>query len=106
MDRSTQDITRIHARYPPLDGRVTELLANIRRACEELDPKSYNRGNERLVEAFIERLAAEAGGRCQQVTRPAAPPGDATAPRVGEVPANAPCVVVERQRLRWHYCCT
>src|SRR2546428_10860294 len=73
----------VHARYAPVDVRVSEILENIRRDCCELAPESRNEGNERQVEEFIARLRAEFGER----------------------------VVIERQRLsawavrttRWNY---
>src|SRR5437899_10794831 len=73
----------VHARYAPVDVRVSEILENIRRDCRELAPESRNQGNERQVEEFIDRLRAEFGER----------------------------VVIERQRLsawavrttRWNY---
>jgi len=73
----------VHARYAPVDVRVSEILENIRRDCRELAPESRNEGNERQVEEFIARLRAEFGER----------------------------VVIERQRLsawavrttRWNY---
>src|SRR5205823_7615088 len=73
----------VHARYAPVDARVSEILENVRRDCRELSPESRNEGNERQVEEFIARLRAEFGDR----------------------------VVIERQRLsawavrttRWNY---
>src|SRR5216110_3145753 len=73
----------VHARYAPVDVRVSEILENIRRDCRELAPESRNEGNERQVEEFIARLRAEFGEQ----------------------------VVIERQRLsawavrttRWNY---
>src|SRR2546425_1717848 len=73
----------VHARYAPVDVRVSEILENTRRDCRELAPESRNEGNERQVEEFIARLRAESGER----------------------------VVIERQRLsawavrttRWNY---
>src|SRR5437762_4215443 len=73
----------VHARYAPVDARVSEILEHIRRDCRELSPESRNEGNERQVEEFIARLRAEFGDR----------------------------VVIERQRLsawavrttRWNY---
>src|SRR5438876_3795994 len=73
----------VHARYAPVDVRVSEILENIRRDCRELAPESRNEGNERQVEEFIARLRVEFGER----------------------------VVIERQRLsalavrttRWNY---
>ena len=73
----------VHARYAPVDARVSEILENIRRDCRELSPESRNEGNERQVEEFIARLRVEFGDR----------------------------VVIERQRLsawavrttRWNY---
>jgi len=53
----------IHARYAPVDARVTEILENIRRDCRELARESRNEGNERQVEEFIARLRAAFGER-------------------------------------------
>src|SRR5207249_9706298 len=77
------DLDAVHARYPPVDARVTEILENVRRDCRELTLERRNEGNERQVEEFIARLRAEFGDR----------------------------VVIERQRLsawavrttRWNY---
>jgi hypothetical protein len=62
MLRAEREIERIHERYAPLDQRVDELLANIRGACEKRPEESFNRANERQVEEFIARLAAEFPG--------------------------------------------
>src|SRR5213083_901537 len=51
----------VHARYAPVDVRVSEILENIRRDCRELAPESRNEGNERQVEELIARLRAEFG---------------------------------------------
>ncbi len=75
----------VHARYPPVDARVAEILDNIRRDCRELGRERRNEGNERQVEEFIARLHAEFG--------------------------ETPRLVIERQRLspwavrttRWNY---
>src|SRR5438034_8075947 len=77
------DLDAVHARYPPVDARVTEILENVRRDCRELTLERRNEGNERQVEEFIARLRVEFGER----------------------------VVIERQRLsawavrttRWNY---
>src|SRR5437763_44926 len=77
------DLDAVHARYPPVDARVSEILENIRRDCRELTLERRNEGNERQVEQFIARLRVEFGER----------------------------VVIERQRLsawavrttRWNY---
>src|SRR5256886_11723380 len=53
----------VHARYAPVDVRVSEILENVRRDCRELAPESRNEGNERQVEEFIARLRAEFGER-------------------------------------------
>lgn len=94
--RAADEIQRVHARYRPVDERVAELLANIRRACDQLDPAGYNRSNERLVEAFIETLGRDFEGRFQEVVR-----GKTTSdPRAAFAGGDdGPVVSVERQRL-------
>lgn len=118
MNTVTRELERIHARYPPVDQRVNELLASIRHACRDLGPRADNAGNERQLEEFATRLAAGYPGRTYEVTR--GPPGAAVAPddaRIWETArkrTDRPCVVIERQRLsawavrttRWNYVCT
>lgn len=108
-------MTEIHDRYPPLDARVRELLENIRRDCKQLANESRNRGNERQVEEFITWLAATFGDRAVQVSRAGlrAPESveDARRWAAARQRTDAPCVVIERQRLsqwavrttRWNY---
>src|SRR5213594_1416832 len=55
------DLDAVHARYPPVDARVTEILEHIRRDCRELTLERRNEGNERQVEEFIARLRVEFG---------------------------------------------
>ena len=95
----------IHARYAPVDERVSEILAHIARDCRELDPHARNEGNERQVEEFITWLKGHVPGRTYEVTAASrAAPG-------ARARSDAPCVVIERQRLskwavrttRWNY---
>ena len=69
MLRARREIALIHERYAPLDQRVAELLANIRRACEKRPEESFNRANERQVEEFIARLEGEFPGAVIQRQR-------------------------------------
>lgn len=111
MEALTKDLAAIHARWRPVEERAAEICRNIRRACSDRLPgESHNRANERHVEEFIARLSKEFPGRVYEIVRP---------PRSGRSDANtsaegrriwelardrrdAPCVVVERQRLsRW-----
>src|SRR5213078_2772681 len=74
-----------------------------------------NRGNERQVEEFIARLSAEVGNRAYEVSRRAGRepvgPEDARRWEAACRRSDAPCVVIERQRLsalavrttRWNY---
>lgn len=97
----------IHARWAPVERRVAEILANIRRDCDTLPRERRNEGNERQVEEFIARLAAEFTDRAFEVTRGR----DAARWDEARRRAGAPCVVIERQRLsrwavrttRWNY---
>src|SRR5262249_59479370 len=118
-----KDLAAIHARWRPVEERAAEICRNIRRACaDRLPGESYNIANERHVEEFIAGLKKELPGRVYETLRP---------PRFGRTDANAsaesaraweiarnrldaPCVVVERQRLsrwavrttRWNYILT
>src|SRR6266480_3845006 len=115
FDRRQQELDAIHARYPPVDERVRDILANIRRDCTELNARKRNAGNEAQVEAFVASLTGRYGGRTYEVTRdgrraPVAP-ADAAAWETARARTDAPCVVIERQRLsawavrttRWNY---
>src|SRR5438034_633485 len=115
FDRQQQELDAIHARYAPVDERVRDILANIRRDCTELNARKRNAGNEAQVEAFVASLTGRYGGRTYEVTRdgrraPVAPP-DAAAWEAARARSDAPCVVIERQRLsawavrttRWNY---
>lgn len=111
MIAADRAIAAIHARWPPVDQRVEALLASVRAQCEKLsqDP-SYNRANERLVEDFIRDLQAEFGNRCHVAYRPPRSE-DWTAWTAARARRDAPCVVIERQRLsawalrttRWNF---
>jgi len=115
FDRQQQELDAIHARYAPVDERVRDILANIRRDCTELNARKRNAGNEAQVEAFVASLTGRYGGRTYEVTRdgrraPVAP-ADAAAWETARARTDAPCVVIERQRLsawavrttRWNY---
>src|SRR6266498_3431408 len=115
FDRQQQELDAIHARYAPVDERVHDILANIRRDCTELNARKRNAGNEAQVEAFVASLTGHFGGRTYEVTRdgrraPVAP-ADAAVWKTARARTDAPCVVIERQRLsawavrttRWNY---
>ena len=115
FDRRQQELDAIHARYAPVDERVRDILANIRRDCTELNARKRNAGNEAQVEAFVASLTGRYGGRTYEVTRdgrraPVAP-ADAVVWETAHARTDAPCVVIERQRLsawavrttRWNY---
>ena len=115
FDRRQQELDAIHARYAPVDERVRDILANIRRDCTELNARKRNAGNEAQVEAFVASLTGRYGGRTYEVTRdgrraPVAP-ADAVVWETARARTDAPCVVIERQRLsawavrttRWNY---
>ncbi len=115
IDREQQELDAIHARYAPVDQRVREILANIRRDCTELDARRRNAGNEAQVEAFITGLEARCSGRTYEVKRDGrgAPiaAADESQWAAARARSDAPCVVIERQRLsawavrttRWNY---
>jgi hypothetical protein len=63
MDATSRLLRQIHARYPPVDARVAEILDHIRQTCKDLDLKKCNEDNERQVEDFIARIEAEFPGR-------------------------------------------
>ena len=69
MNSFGKELDAIHARYAPVDQRVREILANIRRDCAELDPHRRNAGNEAQVEAFVAWLKDRCPGRTHEVTR-------------------------------------
>ena len=68
MNSFGKELDAIHARYAPVDQRVREILANIRRDCAELDPHRRNAGNEAQVEAFVAWLEDRCPGRTHEVT--------------------------------------
>src|SRR6266516_4895558 len=94
-------LAAVHARYAPVNDRVAA--------------ETRNRGNERQVEEFTARLSAEVGNRAYEVSRRAGrePVGPEDARRWDSAcrRSDAPCVVIERQRLsalavrttRWNY---
>ncbi|MGH7548479.1 MAG: hypothetical protein ACREMM_09920 [Gemmatimonadales bacterium] len=88
-------MTEIHARYPPLDARVREILENIHRDCKQLATESRNRGNEHQVEEFITWLSATFADRAVQVRRegPRAPVSAEDARRwaAARQRSDAPC---------------
>lgn len=105
----------VHASWAPVEARVAALQENIRQACaNRLPGESHNRANERQVEEFIARLKEEFPGRTYEVMR-GRDVGDRAvcANRWEEARRreDAPCVVIERQRLslwalrttRWNY---
>ena len=63
MDVTSRLLHQIHARYPPVDQRVAEILDHIRANCKDLDLKKCNEDNERQLEQFIARVEAEFPGR-------------------------------------------
>ena len=115
MNSFGKELDAIHARYAPVDQRVREILANIRRDCAELDPHRRNAGNEAQVEAFVTWLKDRCPGRTHEVTRDGrrAPisAGDQAEWAAARERNDGPCVVIERQRLstwavrttRWNY---
>lgn len=110
MNPAGRALHDVHARYAPVDERVREILEHIRRDCRELDPKARNEGNERQVEEFIGALTARFPGRTHEVTRPVTGE-DRRTWDAARAWTDAPCVVIERQRLskwavrttRWNY---
>ncbi|MBI4610511.1 MAG: M28 family peptidase [Candidatus Rokubacteria bacterium] len=90
---------------------MAEIQENIRRACSNRSPgESYNRANERLVEEFIVRLRHEFSGRTYEVRREPRSKGSgrSTAETLADdwqqarTRRDAPCVVIEREKLsRW-----
>src|SRR5213592_28000 len=63
MDATSRLLYQIHARYPPVEARVAEILEHIRQDCKDLDLKKCNEDNERQLEQFIARVEAEFPGR-------------------------------------------
>lgn len=63
MDATSRLLHQIHARYPPVDTRVAEILDHIREDCKDLDLKKCNEDNERQLEQFIAKIEAEFPGR-------------------------------------------
>src|SRR5881409_4399123 len=115
MNSFGKELDAIHARYAPVDQRVREILANIRRDCAELDPYRRNASNEAQVEAFVAWLKDRCPGRTHEVTRDGRRAPISAADQAEWAAARArndgPCVVIERQRLstwavrttRWNY---
>src|SRR5207247_1432619 len=108
-------LAAVHARYAPVNDRVAAILETTRGDCRQVASDTRNRGNERQVEEFIARLSAEVGNRAYEVSRRAGrePVGPEDARRWDSAcrRSDAPCVVIERQRLsalavrttRWNY---
>src|SRR5438093_1602920 len=98
-----QALDAVHARYAPVNIRVAAILENIRCDCRQLASETRNRGNERQVEEFIARLSAEVGNRAYEVSRRGGRepvgPEDARRWEAACRRNDAPCVVIERQRL-------
>jgi hypothetical protein len=63
MDVTSRLLHQIHARYPPVDERVAEILDQIRKTCKDLDLKKCNEDNERQLEQFIARIDAAFPGQ-------------------------------------------
>lgn len=113
MDPQAHALEQVHAPYASPDARVERLLREIRAACEPPAGESYNRANERQVEAFVARLTAELPGRTYAVTRDGRQGSEESrnAWRAARARSEEPCVVIERQRLstwalrttRWNY---
>ena len=107
FDRQQQELDAIHARYAPVDERVRDILANIRRDCTELNARKRNAGNEAQVEAFVASLTGRYGGRTYEVTRdgrraPVAP-ADAAAWETARPRTDAPCSTWAVRTTRWNY---
>ncbi len=115
MAELAKELAAVHARWAPVEERVTEVQANIRGACEDIQPgESYNRANERQVEEFIRWLRQEFLGRAYEVERGGSPLEERQAAERwahARQQSGAPRVVIERQRLstwalrttRWNY---
>jgi hypothetical protein len=115
MPIGSGSLADIHVRYGDVDARVQDLGAAVRRGCERRVGETDNGANERLVEEFIAWLHAAFPGRTYEVhrQRAAAPfrEEDQARWRVARGRTDAPCVVIERQRLsawairttRWNY---
>ncbi len=115
MDVLAKELAMIHARWAPVEIRVAEILANVRRSCaSRLSGESYNRANEREVKEFIARLQNEFPGRTYEVERGEDQHSTEVFASRWEHARNrrdAPCVMIERQRLspwalrttRWNF---
>ncbi len=106
MDELAKDLAAIHTRWGPIEERVEAIRATIYTACaDRLPGESHNRANERQAEEFIAWLRKEFPGRTYEVERTARAPSEpAWQQRWMEARHrhDAPCVVMERQRLsRW-----
>jgi hypothetical protein len=115
VDDLPKDLAAIHARWAPVEQRVAEIQANIRRDCaDRQEGESWNRANERQVQEFIARLKEEFGERVFEAERGCDPAArkalEETFDRAHKS-VGPPAVVVERQRLsewalrttRWNY---
>lgn len=106
MENLPKDLAAVHARWAPVDERVAKIQENIRRSCADRRPgETHNRANERQVEEFITWLQEELPGRTYEVRRDhAEEEAEVFAERWKQARRrrDAPCVVIERQRLsRW-----
>ncbi|MBI4466889.1 MAG: M28 family peptidase, partial [Acidobacteria bacterium] len=115
MDTLAKDLAVVHARWGAADARAVEIQESIRGACANRHPgESYNRANERQVEEFIGLLREEFAGGTYEVERG----GEEGAASLfvarweqARHRRDAPCVVIERQRLspwalrttRWNF---
>jgi hypothetical protein len=115
LDILARELASIHARWAPVEVRAAAILSNIRLSCRDLlHGESYNQANERQVEDFIARLREEFPGRTYEVERG----GRQDTPQVfsrrwdhARHRRDAPCVVIERQKLspwalrttRWNF---
>ena len=108
-------LAAVHSPYAPVDQRVAEILAGVRRDCAALSTTERNRDNERQVEEFIALVRSRFGERVFEVARgpkdSPAEPNAALAWETARRRTDASCVVIERQRLgtwavrttRWNY---
>ncbi|MBI2535973.1 MAG: hypothetical protein HYW06_03180 [Gemmatimonadetes bacterium] len=89
-------------------------LRAIHAACQKPAHESYNRANERQVEEFLTRPLADLPGRSYQIIRDGRFQRGESARQAwsaARARSDAPCVVIERQRLstwalrttRWNY---
>src|SRR6266545_4137446 len=96
-------------------ARRNSLFDRQQQELDAINARKRNAGNEAQVEAFVASLTGHFGGRTYEVTRdgrraPVAP-ADAAVWKTARARTDAPCVVIERQRLsawavrttRWNY---